>query len=345
MKILVVGDVHWSETSSIIRSMGEKHTMRLENLVKSVNWAENLSKIENCDRVVYLGDFFDKPEISCSEITVLADNINWNTNVRHDFVVGNHESNTKDLSYSTSKILQLCNPLFKVIDKPEIICEEGISLCYIPYLTEDIRESFVNYVSGDTKIVFSHNDIKGIRYGAFESKEGFDLSEIENNCDLFINGHLHNGSFLNLNTKGNVLNLGNLTGQNFTEDAQNFAHSVCILDTDCKNLMFYENPYAFNFYKFEINDETELTKLSDLKPNVVATIKCPENLKESVENNTSSFLASRIIIERPTNESTSQDGLISINNINHCEEFVKCAQNVLGKSEILDFELSKVIEG
>lgn len=44
--------------------------------------------------------------------------------------------------------------------------------------------------------------------GQFISKAGFDINDIEDNCDLFINGHLHNGSKIT----DKIFNVGNLTG-------------------------------------------------------------------------------------------------------------------------------------
>ena len=46
MKICCFGDTHWSEYSSILRSMGEKYSTRLENLIKSVNWVFDIA-LEN----------------------------------------------------------------------------------------------------------------------------------------------------------------------------------------------------------------------------------------------------------------------------------------------------------
>lgn len=37
MKILIYADNHFCETSSIIRSYGDKYTLRLENQIKSIN--------------------------------------------------------------------------------------------------------------------------------------------------------------------------------------------------------------------------------------------------------------------------------------------------------------------
>ena len=41
MKIGVIGDVHWSSYSSIVRSTGDVYSTRLENLIQSINWSEN----------------------------------------------------------------------------------------------------------------------------------------------------------------------------------------------------------------------------------------------------------------------------------------------------------------
>ena len=47
MKILCVGDVHWSQNSSILRSRGEYYSTRLQNLIASVNWRDIFSLLES----------------------------------------------------------------------------------------------------------------------------------------------------------------------------------------------------------------------------------------------------------------------------------------------------------
>lgn len=73
MKVAICGDVHWSTSSSIIRQRGTNYSERLENLIKSVNWFEDLSKEENCDMNIYLGDFFDRPDLNSQEISALSE--------------------------------------------------------------------------------------------------------------------------------------------------------------------------------------------------------------------------------------------------------------------------------
>jgi hypothetical protein len=73
------------------------------------------------------------------------------------------------------------------------------------------------------------------------------VSEIENACDLFINGHIHHCGYVT----EKIINGGNLTGQNFTEDATKFEHCALIIDTDTMSVSFYKNPHALNFYKID----------------------------------------------------------------------------------------------
>ena len=44
--------------------------------------------------------------------------------------------------------------------------------------------------------------------GQFKSTEGYNVQDIDANCDLFINGHLHNGEKI---TK-KIINIGNISG-------------------------------------------------------------------------------------------------------------------------------------
>lgn len=70
-----------------------------------------------------------------------------------------------------------------------------------------------------------------------------------------------------------VINVGNLTGQNFSEDAKKYSHGCIIFDTNTGECNLYENPYAFNFYKLSYGNDT----LSGLKNNAVVTISVDSN--------------------------------------------------------------------
>lgn len=225
MLIGIVGDVHWSRYSSILRNRGNTYSYRLENCIDSVNWAEALT--ENCNCVVYLGDFFDSSELNSEEITALKE-INWNLKPHH-FLVGNHEMGMNDLSYSSSHLFDYIDTAARsfVEDKPRIDRTYGnTEIAFLPYILEDDRKPLEEYFdSPNTKrIIFSHNDIAGMQLGKFTSTAGFTIENIQSNCSLFLNGHLHNGG----KVADGVINVGNLTGQNFSEDAFKYDHCVLI---------------------------------------------------------------------------------------------------------------------
>ena len=347
MKILLYTDVHFSQYSSIIRTRGVKYSSRLENIIESLNWAENLSKIKNCDAVVCLGDFFDRAELNCEEITALQDII-WNDNINHYFIVGNHESNINNLIYSSTNCLNKDN--FSIINNHEqyILDESDTALCFIPYVIEDNRKPIEEYLPKQfrKKIIFSHNDIKGIRYGKFESKQGFSIDEIEANCDLFINGHLHNGTFLN--DKETILNLGNLTGQNFSEDAFNYPHFTCVLDTNTLELEFYENPFAYNFYRIEIDNHTDIKKLYTLKNNSVVSLHCANSLVETVKTVISDLKNVnhyRIISHADASNIGETSELATLNSSDYLNQFYNFITDKLGSTELIMEELSQIIGG
>ena len=101
MKICIYTDNHYAQYSSILRNRGSKYSVRLENQIESLNWVEELSAQTKCDRVVCLGDFFDKPELNAEELTALK-SIKWNKDATHIFLVGNHEMGSNDLEYSST---------------------------------------------------------------------------------------------------------------------------------------------------------------------------------------------------------------------------------------------------
>ena len=77
MKILIYSDIHISQGSSIVKQQGDKYSLRLQHIVESISWAEDLAVKENCSYVFNLGDTFDKPIINAMEATAIQD-IKWN---------------------------------------------------------------------------------------------------------------------------------------------------------------------------------------------------------------------------------------------------------------------------
>lgn len=232
---------------------------------------------------------------------------------------------------------------FDIISEPKIIELPDSFLVFLPYTLEADRKALEDYLPKTEKkiICFSHNDIAGIQYGVMESKEGFKIAEIENDCSLFLNGHLHNGGWF----CKNGFNLGNLTGQNFNENATKYIHSSFILDTDTLALTSFENPYAFNFYQFDVYKEKDLLQLDNIKDHAVIQIKYAESLKDELDLKLSSLsqkiIASRLLVFRDI--ITDENALQQIQAVNHLKQFCEFSVDRLGNSNLLQSELSKIV--
>lgn len=344
MKICIYSDPHWSTYSSILRQRGIKYSKRLEGLINSINWVESLAKNNYCNEIYCLGDFFDRNNLTAEEITALND-ICW-SDLPHLFLVGNHEITTSNLEMNSLNVLR---KIGNVIDKPSIKYINGCNLVFLPYLDEDTRQPLKEILDGlwlqqPKTIIFSHNDIRGIQYGAYTSEFGFSLDEIENNCNMFINGHLHNCNFVNKRDDIPVLNIGNLTGLNFTENAFECKHFACILDTDTLDLQFYENPYAFYFYSINtISNEFQLDTLDILPNNSLVSVKVVENLLPKVKdklNRNYNVIAHREVIIPDNNVTTGEH--ITLTKVNHIDKFKEFCLSQLGNLELVKKELNEI---
>ena len=344
MRILVFTDNHFCERSSIITKYGTKYSLRLENQLASINWAEQLAITESCGMVVCLGDFFDKPHLTDQELTALQD-IRWAEDIPHYFLVGNHESEENDLQYSSTKVLEGTNRF--IVDKPTLYQILDFELAFLPYIVESNRRPLETYFPESSlklpRILFSHNDILGLQMGPAVSKIGFSIEEIEANCICCLNGHLHNGQAVS----SKILNLGNLTGKDFGEDAFRYSHKVIIFDTDTFSFQTFENPHAFNFYKIQIDCESDILNLDKLKNNAVVSIKCIDKYAEAVRERisaNSNIIDTRLILVKTFEESEEQTVNISDLAVDQCVKFAQCCREKLDNTPILEAELAEILK-
>lgn len=344
-KFLIYTDVHFCQYSSIVRKRGQKYSVRLHNLINSISWAEHLADSENCDAVLTLGDFFDRTDLGAEEITALQDV--YFSNKPHIFLTGNHEANVSSLDFSSAQIFKS----FEADVISDVRVEEindKVDFYYIPYLTNDVRKPLTEYLrdNGKKKVVLSHNDLAGIQYGKFKSTSGFDINEILDNCTLFINGHLHNGNVIN----DRIVVVGNLTGQNFNEDASIYDHCAYIMivnDDGSIDLDKRINPYAFNFYKIHIDNRDDINQLDYLKPNAILSITCNGNLVSEVGErlkNIDSVVEYRIFATYDKPEDFDCDGE-DFKVEDHMQLFINYVRTKIEPSPILDEEISYLLGG
>ena len=340
MKIMLFADLHMCSQASIINKWGTKYPKRLENCIESLNWLERKAEELECDFIISLGDFFDKPDLTSETITA-CNEIQW-SDIMHYHLVGNHDASDSSLIFNAANVLS--SDRHVIISEPTKREACGCDLCFLPYVTECDRKPLSDYFSGpktynSRKIIFSHNDISGIQMGPVISKTGFGIEEIEANCDLFLNGHLHNGQALS----PKVINLGNLTGKDFGEDALKYRHRAVVLDTNDLSLTYIENPYAYNFYKIQIDCESDILCLSQLKNNAIVSIKCAQSLVEKVRQKieeTPNIVESRVILVRQYEE-VSETTELDLT-VDHLTRFTECCKENIENSAILEEELSEI---
>ena len=348
MKLLLYADNHFSKYSSILRNRGEKYSKRLENQIDCLNWVESIAVEKHCDAVICLGDFFDSSSLDAEEISALQE-IKWNPAVSRVFLVGNHELGVDVNNYNTANLFNLIDGS-TVVSKPYTFVDGKTRICFLPYIVESQREDLEKYLfvgdkSYEKTIILSHNDILGAQYGAYVSKSGFSIEEIEKNCDLMINGHIHNSGYVSKK----IFNLGNLTGQNFNEDGSLYPHRVAILDTDTLEMVLIQNPFAIKFKKLDFVGEYDLCKiehylLAASNGEFVLSVTCDENNQQFIKDKLSgmnNLINFRIIIERTTKEINEPQ--ISHETFNHIDKFVEYIHETVGVSKLIDDELGEVV--
>lgn len=344
MILVVYGDVHWSTYSSIVRGRGEQYSIRLENCINSVQWAEELAEYVNADAVVCLGDFFDRDTLTGEELTALGE-VQWAA-VPHHFVVGNHEMSVADLSKSSQHTLAL-SAGFTIHDKPNTIQAGSKQLCFLPFQTEDQVKSISEYFPNpEPRIVFSHNNLKGIQMGRFLSDSGLDVANICRDCCLFFNGHIHNAGVV----APGVWNVGNLTGQNFSEDAERYEHIAVVVDTDNEVVTPYRNPFALQFYKVDCTShsspEEVCAYLSNISfSNAVVSARVKERDRQAALaffKECSEVVEFRITVEPEQAEVTVDTRREEFSKVDYLTEFQSFIKNTLGDSLELDVELKGI---
>ena len=348
MKCLIYSDVHWCQNSSIIRSKGEKYSTRLENLIFSLNWVEQLAWNTGCECIICCGDFFDSSVLNAQEVSALQE-IRW-APVSHLFLTGNHETNVSSLEYSTSDLFKLC-PNSCVISTPQqyFIDNTTVEFCFLPYVLERDRKTISEYFGPQTcnRVIFSHNDIKNVQYGSFLSTEGFEVTDIESNCNLYFNGHIHHCC----NVTDKIFNIGNLTGQNFTEDATKCAHCAVVLDTETLQYKLYQNNYAFKFYKIDATDcfdnDSLQHKLNDLNCNAVATIQVNECVSEYArtvleEMKKDHIQEYRLLVKRQLTVN-SDDNFSLKDGVDHLKQFEAYVLETMENNTIVQEELQHIM--
>lgn len=348
-KVLLFADPHFCSYSSIVRKRGDRFSYRLENQLATMHWLREVSEKYACSAIFCLGDFFDKAQLNSEEITAASEIEFGSTPVY--FIVGNHEMGAADLKYSSCHVFEQ-DYNFEVLNSPAIIGIDSTLFYILPYDLsahehESVLELFPDIHENKKKVLLTHNDLKGMTLGKFVTEAGLDLGQLQTDFDLVVNGHLHNQSW----PCARVFNLGNVTGQNFSEDAFRYKHQCMILDTDTLEYLLITNPYALNFYKLDFTantDRAHMMKALSTVRNAVLTIKVYDSDLEYVrsvvsEDTNDQIVCCRYVVEKSV---THVDVTIDVQelHLDHHAAFRNYVLENFEHNDILKTELEEVLK-
>ena len=106
---------------------------------------------------------------------------------------------------------------------------------------------------------------------------------------------------------------------------------------------YIENPYAYNFYKLQIDTESDILCLEQLKNNAVVSVKCTQNLVDKVRQKIEeipNIVESRVILVRQFEE-TEETTELNLT-VDHLTRFIECCKASIENSTILEEELSEI---
>lgn len=296
IKIGLYADPHFSQNSSMLVGRDGKYSKRLTNLIESFSWMNDFFSREGCSEVFCLGDMTDRPDLTAEEITAMSEcSIS-----DHHLIVGNHCRSDKNGEINSLSIFS------SIYYEPEVISLGSRNILILPYNSTPVDLSDYK----DIDVIFSHNDLKGYDFGNHISGEGYSLEDILKSCKLFINGHLHNGGWL---VQDRILNLGQLSGMNFSSCGGQWEPSVAILDTENLSIKFYENPVALRFKKIEMKTLVSLKNyLNSLDSNsgkYVIQVRVPDSISQSARKLLDQYdnvVASRVLAIKSSKKTTTK---------------------------------------
>lgn len=348
MKLLIVADMHLAYTSSILPLYKEnsKYTTRLQYMIDTVKWYENLAEEQGVDYIINLGDLTDGNILRAEELTALAEAYSCRNSksIPELYVTGNHDTLTDDHRYSATSILRSI-PNFTIYTEPEKVVlvgksGESINTTMLPYMNwKKIDHEFLKKWNSD--MLFSHIDIMGSSlYSTFGVDFGIDPELLCMYFNNVYNGHIHLQERLKC-SKNNIWNVGSLTSISFS-DSNKYIPGAHIVDTKTNTFETIHNPYNILFRKFSIDSITSfkdnINKL-DKSYKYIVRIDVPYKLKDDIAKlieKEENIIASRLIINRKNIElniaESAQLDIVDKNNIKYkFIDFIKAYEDDTGK--------------
>ena len=340
MKVGVYADAHFSLNSSIILGQANSLEGRLNHLVDSFRWMYNLFRENGVELIVDLGDLADSYILRAEEITAISTSLSFNQEIPEYHILGNHERLDYDGSISSVNFVDTIQNQF-IVGSISYLDLGGKSATLLPY-SNGYDDELIETLP-DTDYLFSHLDILGSDTGGWSLTDGIKPTILANKFGMTINGHIHNGSWV---IPKKVLNLGSISGQNFSSRQINWNPSVMILDTETDSYQLFENPYALIFVNKSANTLDKVVKIiNEIDSGTYAVqLRVPVSLVEDtrrVVSTNPNIIASRIMTKSDKAE-LEKLGFEEIEHVNTVEGGFEQLIRFLDEQENLPYNIDDI---
>lgn len=264
MKVMYIGDVHYSERTPLKRidNYGD-------SLLEKLSYCADLAKKSNCNCVVFTGDIFDKPSISNEALLKFIKVINKDFAGLYLYtVIGNHDVYGYNINrlFTTSMgiLLEAC-PNLKLLTADDSVCMDSTVLSGQSY-TNDVDVDGFGYAFKESNT--QHAKSIHVVHGMLLDKSVFFLDKqtlidaVETNADIIVSGHYHDGFGVVQRKDGKIfINVGSICRKELSKNSDRKIN-VVIIDTAKEGLAAVEvkeipvKPYA------EVFDTSESTLLA-----------------------------------------------------------------------------------
>lgn len=247
MKIALVTDTHWGIRNDSPIMLDHMKTFLDEEFFPKL-------EKEGINIIIHLGDLVDRRKY-----------INYVTanRLRKDFldecakrdievhiIAGNHDTfykNTNQINALRELVVDKYTNVSVYTNHPDVVIFDGTPIVMLPWICNENREESLNLLkTTKAPIVMGHLELVGFEmYRGSINTHGDDPS-IFDRFDLVCSGHFHTRS-----NSGNIYYLGTPVQYTWSDFAD--PKGFHILDTNTRELTFYENPKQI-FHKFFYDD-------------------------------------------------------------------------------------------